>query len=80
MKNGMLHPVRRNVKLDDEFFYYNGQECANFKYKSNIKEEKVQGTIGYWPKTKSTWVEARSAQYAPTLSLLHIKLASLGNS
>ena len=31
MKNGMLLSVRRNVGLDDEFFYNNGQECANFK-------------------------------------------------
>lgn len=43
MKNGMLLSVRRNVGLDDEFFYNNGQECANFKYKSKIKEGKMQG-------------------------------------
>ena len=58
MKNGMLLSVRRNVGLDDEFFYNNGQECANFKYKSKIKEGKMQGAIGYRPNTKSTWVEA----------------------
>ena len=43
MKNGMLLPVRRDVGLDDGFFYNNGQECANFKNKSKITEEKMQG-------------------------------------
>ena len=56
MKNGILLPVR-NVGLDDEFFYNDGQECANFKYKSNITEEQMQGATGYRPNTKCTWVE-----------------------
>lgn len=41
--------------LEDEFFYNNGQECANFKYKSKIKESKTQTATGYRP---NTWVEA----------------------
>jgi len=57
MKNGMLLPVRRDMGLDDEFFYNNGQERANFKYKSKITEEKMQGATGYRPNTKCTWVE-----------------------
>lgn len=57
MKNGMLLPVRRNVGLDDEFFFNNGQECANFKYKSKIREEKMKGATGYRLSTKCTWVE-----------------------
>ena len=57
MKNGTLLSVRRNVGLDDELFYNNGLECANFKYKSKIKEEKMQSAIGYRPHTKSKWVE-----------------------
>ena len=57
MKNGMLLPVRRDVALDDEFFHNNRQECANFKYKSKITEEKMQGATGYHPNTKCTWVE-----------------------
>ena len=57
MKNGMLLPVRRNVGLDDEFFFNNGQECANFKYKSKIREEKMEGATGYRLSTKCTWVE-----------------------
>lgn len=57
MKNGMLLPVRRDVGLDDEYFFNNGKEFANFKYKSKIREEKMQGATGYRPSTKCTWVE-----------------------
>lgn len=57
MKNEMLLPVRRDVGLDDEYFFNNGKECANFKYKSKIREEKMQGATGYRPSTKCTWVE-----------------------
>ena len=60
MKNGMILSVRRSVGLGDEFFYNNGQECANFKYKSKIKESKTQTTTGYRPNMKCTWVEAIS--------------------
>ena len=60
MKNGMIISVRRSLGLGDKFFYNNGQECANFKYKSKINESKTQITIGYRPNTKCTWVEAIS--------------------
>jgi len=60
MKNGMIISVRRSLGLGDEFFYNNGQECANFKYKSKINESKTQITKGYRPNTKCTWVEAIS--------------------
>ena len=59
-KNGMILSARRRVGLGDEFFYNNGQECANFKYNSKIKESKTQTTTGYRPNTKCTWVEAIS--------------------
>ena len=60
MKNGLILSVRRSVGLGGEFFYNNGQECANFKCKSKIKESNTQTTPGYRPNTKCTWVEAIS--------------------
>lgn len=60
VKNGMILSVRRSVGLEDEFFYNNAQECANFKYKSKIKESKMQTATGYRPNTTCTWVEAIS--------------------
>ena len=58
MKNGMLLPVRRSAGLHDGFFYNNAQECANFKYKSKIREAKMISSTGYRPSVKCTWTEA----------------------
>ena len=57
MKNGMFLPGRRDVGLDDEFFYNNGQECANFKYKSKVTEEKcrVPQVIVQTPSVRGWW-------------------------
>ena len=60
MMNGMILSVRRSMGLEDEFFYNNGQECANFKYTSKIKERKLQTATGYRPNTKCSWVEVIS--------------------
>ena len=58
MQDGMLLHVRRSAGLGDEFFYNNGQECSNFKYKSKIREKKMQHSTGYRPSMKCTWEEA----------------------
>ncbi|KAK3704120.1 hypothetical protein QZH41_006809 [Actinostola sp. cb2023] len=58
MRDGMLLHVRRRAGLEDDFFYNNGQECSNFKYKSKIREQKMEHATGYRPKIKCTWVEA----------------------
>ena len=61
----MLHDVepcvtglRRSAGLGDYFLYNNGQECSNFKYKSKIREKKMQKSTGYRPSMKCTWEEA----------------------
>lgn len=54
MKNREILSVRRSVGLEDEFFHNNGQECANFKYKSKDKESKMQTATGYRPNMKCT--------------------------
>lgn len=43
--------------LGDEFFYNNGQECSNFKYKSKIREKKMQHSTGYRLHMKCTLEE-----------------------
>lgn len=58
MRERMLLHVRRSAGLGDEFFYNNGQECSNFKYKSKIREKKMQQATGYRPNMKCTWEEA----------------------
>ena len=58
LKNGMLLPVRKSAGLEDEFFFSNAQDCSNFKYKSNIREAKLEHAVGYRPNIKCTWVEA----------------------
>ena len=58
--NVMILSVRRSVGLEDEFSYNNGHECVNFKYKSKIRESKVQTATGYHPNTKCTRIEAVS--------------------
>ena len=40
------------------FFYNNAQECSNFKFKSKIREKKIETSTGYRVNTKCTWVEA----------------------
>ena len=37
MRDGMLLHVRRSAGLGDKFFYNNGEECCNFKNKSNTR-------------------------------------------
>ena len=58
LRTGMLLPVRRRAGLRDEHFYNNAQECANFKFKSRIRESKIENSMGYRPTIKCTWTEA----------------------
>ena len=58
MKDGMLLSARRSAGLEDKFFFNNAQECTNFKYKSKVREAKMENSTGYRPSLKCTWVEA----------------------
>lgn len=41
-----------------QVFYNNGQECSNFKYKSKVRERKMQKSTSYRPSMKCSSEEA----------------------
>ena len=44
IEDGMLPSYRRGAGLEHEFFFNNAQECANFKYKSKVREAKMENS------------------------------------
>ncbi|CAB4002048.1 Hypothetical predicted protein, partial [Paramuricea clavata] len=58
MKVGMLPSVRREIGLNDNFFYSNAEECSHFKYKCKIREHKALTATGYGRNVNVSWLEA----------------------
>ena len=43
----MAPEIRREIGLEDDFFYNNAAECLNFRYKVKVTEDQAGNAIGF---------------------------------